>query len=124
MSLSIVRTALADAIEENLENVSVHSFPPEIVVAPAIVIVPDDPYIEPETIGSNVRAKVNFRVTIFAGEIDNESVLERVETLAAAVYEALPSGLIVGECSRPAPFQVGDANLIAAEIRVAVRTEI
>jgi len=43
---------------------SVYSSPPEAVIPPACVIVPDSPYLETTTIGkSAVRVKINFVVT-------------------------------------------------------------
>ena len=57
-----VRGTLATALSGVVA--SVYSSPPEAVIPPACVIVPDSPYLETTTIGkSAVRVKINFVVT-------------------------------------------------------------
>lgn len=124
MSLSALRRSLADALADGVSLATVHSFPPAMINPPAIVVVPDDPYIEPLTVGSNIRAKAYFRITILAGIMDNEGSLEMLENLAAIVYNNIPKGYEIGSCSRPTNVQVGASDLLAAEIRVAITTEI
>lgn len=124
MSLGALRRSLADALADGVTTATVHAFPPAAIVPPAIVVVPDDPYIEPQTVGSSIRAKAYFRITILAGIIDNEGSLEMLEDLAAIVYANIPKGYEIGSCSRPTNVQVGASDLLAAEIRVAVTTEI
>jgi len=124
MSLSALRRSLADALADGVSTATVHSFPPATIIPPAIVVVPDDPYIEPKSIGSSIRATAYFRITILAGIMDNEGSLEMLENLAAIVYANIPKGYEIGSCSRPISVQVGASDLLASEIRVAVSTEI
>ena len=61
--LEQVRTPLATALSVVAGNV--YSFVPETVIPPAVVVVPDSPYLEFETISkTNVRAKINFFISV------------------------------------------------------------
>ncbi len=50
VTLNTVRTDLATAIQA--AGYKAHRYPPATVMPPAVVIVPDDPYLEAEVIGS------------------------------------------------------------------------
>ena len=57
-----VRGTLATALATPLA--SVYTSVPESVIPPAVVIVPDSPYLESTTIGRNVtRVKINMTVS-------------------------------------------------------------
>ena len=61
--LEQVRQPLATALSSVAGNV--YAFVPETVIPPAVVVVPDSPYLEFETINkSNIRAKVNFTISV------------------------------------------------------------
>lgn len=122
MSLAELRNDLISTLDG--VAATLHSFPPELIDPPAIVVVPDDPYIDPKSIGSTTRADVFFRLTILVGISDNESNLDEMETLIAGVYTALPKGYRVGSCSQPKSVQVGASDLLATEIRVATTTDL
>jgi len=60
--LSTVRTPLATALSGVAANV--FAYVPEQIPAPAVVVVPDSPYLEFETIGkSTFRCKINMTIT-------------------------------------------------------------
>ena len=61
--LEQVRTPLATALASVAGNV--YSFVPETVIPPAVVVVPDSPYLELETINkSTIHAKINFTISV------------------------------------------------------------
>jgi hypothetical protein len=59
--LSQVRTPLATALASVAGNV--YSYVPETIIPPAVVVVPDTPYLELETISkSTLHVKINFTI--------------------------------------------------------------
>jgi hypothetical protein len=126
MSLAQLREDLVSSLDGvfSLVSPTLNSFPPELIDPPAIVVVPDDPYVEPKSIGSQTRADVYFRLTLLVGITDNESNLRQMENLIAGTYAALPKGYRAGSCSQPKTVQVGASDLLATEIRVATTTEL
>ena len=116
--LEQVRTPLATALSSVLGNV--YSFVPETVIPPAVVVVPDSPYLEFETISkSNIRAKINFTITVAVAYNSNPASLDNIEQLVISVLAVIPSGYIVGSVERPTVTQVGASTLLIADVRVS-----
>ena len=116
--LEQVRTPLATALSSVLGNV--YSFVPETVIPPAVVVVPDSPYLEFETISkSNIRAKVNFTISVAVAYNSNPASLDNIEQLVISVLAVIPSGYIVGSVERPTVTQVGASTLLIADVRVS-----
>jgi hypothetical protein len=107
-------TALADVAA------SVYSSPPETVIPPACVIVPDAPYLETTTIGkSQVRVKINFVVTAAVAYNNTAGALDNLEQLIIAIMGAMPAGYTVGDVQRPTVQSVGASNLLVAYLAVS-----
>ena len=116
--LEQVRTPLATALSSVLGNV--YSFVPETVIPPAVVVVPDSPYLEFETISkSNIRAKINFTISVAVAYNSNPASLDNIEQLVISVLAVIPSGYIVGSVERPTVTQVGASTLLIADVRVS-----
>jgi len=116
--LEQVRTPLATALSSVLGNV--YSFVPETVIPPAVVVVPDSPYLEFETISkSNIRAKVNFTISVAVAYNSNPASLDNIEQLVISVLAVIPNGYIVGSVERPTVTQVGASTLLIADVRVS-----
>ena len=99
---------------------SVYSSPPEAVIPPACVIVPDAPYLETTTIGaSTVRVKINFVVTAAVAYNNNAGSLDNLEQLIISIMQAMPTGYIVGDVQRPAIQAVGASSLLVADLAVS-----
>jgi hypothetical protein len=120
MSIADARRTLADAFDQVAANV--YAYPPQVVVPPAVVIVPDEPYLELVSIGSNVRIRSRHRLTVAVQAIDNQATLELLENLCVAVYANLPTGVTAGEFSRPQTQQVGPSDLLVSDVTVEVIT--
>ena len=115
--LQQIRTPLATALSSVLGNV--YSFVPETVIPPAVVVVPDSPYLEFETISkSNIRAKVNFTISVAVAYNSNPASLDNIEQLVISVLAVIPNGYIVGSVERPTVTQVGASTLLIADVRV------
>jgi hypothetical protein len=113
-----VRGTLATALAGVVA--SVYSSVPEAVIPPAVVIVPDAPYLETNLIGkSSVRVKVNFIVTAAVAYNSNAGALDNLEQLIISILAAMPTGYVVGDVQRPSITSVGASNLLVADLSVS-----
>jgi hypothetical protein len=116
--LSQVRDPLATALSGVAANV--FSYVPESVPVPAVVVVPDSPYMEFDTIGTGVfRAKINFTISCCVAYNSNPASLDNLEQLITSVVTAIPNGYEVITVQRPTVTQVGASNLLVADIGVS-----
>ena len=119
--LSAVRTPLAAALAGVSANV--FSYVPESVPVPAVVVVPDSPYFEFDTIGtitsSTFQCKVNFTISCCVAYSSNPASLDNIEQLIISVIAAIPAGYEINEVQRPTVTQVGASNLLVADISVS-----
>jgi hypothetical protein len=116
--LSQVRTPLANALGSVAGNV--YSFVPESVIPPAVVIVPDSPYLELETISkSTIRTKINMTISVAVAYNSNPASLDNIEQLLMSVLAVIPAGYIVSSVERPTVTQVGASTLLIADVRVS-----
>lgn len=124
-ALENVRTKLADDIGAIIVDANVYAWPVAVPTTPAIVVVPDEPYLEPHTIGRDpVQARARFRLTALVAQIDNAGSLTRIEHLLTALLAALPTGYSVANVSRPGITTVGPSEMLAADLLVAVPVEL
>jgi hypothetical protein len=116
--LEQIRTPLATALSSVAGNV--YSFVPETVIPPAVVVVPDSPYLEFETISkSNIRAKINFTISVAVAYNSNPASLDNIEQLVISVLAVIPTGYIVSSVERPTVTTVGASTLLIADVRVS-----
>jgi hypothetical protein len=117
-----IATNVRDALATSLASVaaSVYSEPPETVIPPACIIVPDEPYLESEFIGNqSVRVKINFVVTAAVAYYSNAGALDNLEQLIIAIMGVIPTNYTVGNVTRPNITQVGATNLLVADISIS-----
>ena len=113
-----VRGTLATALATPLA--SVYTSVPETVIPPAVVIVPDSPYLESRTIGKNVtRVKINMTVSAAVAYNNNAGALDNLEQLVISIMQAMPSGYVVGDVQQPTIQSVGASNLLVADLAVS-----
>jgi hypothetical protein len=116
--LSAVRTPLATALASVAGNV--YSFVPESVIPPAVVVVPDSPYLEFDLINKSViKCKINMTITVAVAYASNPASLDNIEQLLMSVLAVIPSGYEVSSVERPTVSQVGASTLLIADIRVS-----
>jgi hypothetical protein len=116
--LSQVRQPLANALATVAGNV--YAFVPESVIPPAVVCVPDSPYLELETISkSTIRTKINMTISVAVAYNSNPASLDNIEQLILSVLAVIPSGYIVSSVERPTVTQVGASTLLIADVRVS-----
>lgn len=113
-----VRGALATALSGVAGNI--YSHVPETVIPPAVVIVPDSPYMEVNLINkSAVKLQLNFAITACVAYNSNPASLDNLEQLVIQILAAMPAGYAVSVIDRPTVTQVGASNLLVADIRVS-----
>ena len=116
--LSDIRTPLAAALATVASNV--YSSVPESVYPPAVVLVPDSPYLELETINkSTIHAKINFTISVAVAYNSNPASLDNIEQFIMSVLAVIPVGYIVSSVERPTVSQVGASTLLISDIRVS-----
>jgi len=116
--LSAVRQPLATALSTVAGNV--YSYVPESVIPPAVVCVPDSPYLEFDLINKSViKCKINMTITVAVAYNSNPASLDNIEQLLMSVLAVIPSGYEVSSVERPTVSQVGASTLLIADIRVS-----
>ena len=116
--LSDIRTPLATALAGVAGNV--YSFVPETVIPPAVVVVPDSPYLELQTINkSTLHTKINFTISVAVAYNSNPASLDNIEQLIMSVLAVIPTGYVVSSVERPTVTQVGASTLLIADVRVS-----
>jgi hypothetical protein len=123
VTLSTVRTSIANAIQA--AGYKAHRFPPATVMPPAVVIVPDEPYLEAEVISAaGNRWAVNFELIIAVAALDNEAQLIQLENITVDVCRNLPRGTELGPIQRPTVEQVGPSELLTTRVPITVRATL
>ena len=118
-----VRGAIKTALAGVAANV--YDIVPEAPIVPAVVIVPDSPYMELETIGrANVRVKLNYTITACVAYFSNAASLDNLEKLTISILSALSASKYeLSTVERPSVTQIGTTNLLVSDIRLSVRYE-
>ena len=114
-----LKTALAGCTANIYDSV------PEAPIVPAIVVVPDAPYMELEILGkSTTRVKLNYTITACVAYFSNAASLDNLEQLIISILGALnASKYELSTVDRPSVTTVGTTNLLVADIRLSVRYE-
>lgn len=119
MSLSDLRNDLKNALDDAGIAATVYASVPEAPIAPAVVIIPDTPYLVPNLINkATTQLEVNFVISCLVAYNSNPGSLDNIEQLIIDVLAALPAGYAVGNVERPTITQVGASNLLVSDIRV------
>ena len=112
------RAALATALATT--SATVYSSVPETPIPPAIVIVPNSPYMEPVLLNkSTTKVKLNFAITAIVANNSNAGSLANLEALILGILAAMPSGYIVGDVEKPTILVVGVSPMLIADINVS-----
>ena len=114
-----IKTALAGV------TANVYDTVPEAPIVPAVMVIPDSPYMELETIGrANVRVKLNYTITAAVAYLSNPASLDNLEKLTISILSALSASKYeLSTVERPSVIQVGTTNLLVSDIRLSVRYE-
>ena len=115
-----VRGALKTAISSVAANV--YDYVPEAPNVPFAAIVPSNPYLEPNLIGSSTRVKINFSLTVGVAPYSNAASLDNIERLVMSILAVIPQGYTVGLVSNPVPMTLASGSeIIACEIELSTQ---
>ena len=124
---STIATDVRGAIKTALAGVAANIYDavPEAPIVPAIVVIPDSPYMELEVLGkSTTRVKLNYTITACVAYFSNAASLDNLEQLIISILGALnASKYELSTVDRPSVTTVGTTNLLVADIRLSVRYE-
>lgn len=120
----------ASSIQDNIRGVlvtalsgiaaSVYNHVPESPIPPAVVIVPDAPYLEMEVINSSTfKCKVNLTISCIVAYNSNPGSLDNLEKLIISTIQAIPSGYEVDSADQPRVQEVGASAMLVSDIRVS-----
>ncbi len=126
MPASSIQTSIRDALKTAFSGVaaSTYNSVPESIIAPAVVLVPATPYLEPQLLNkSTTKLKVNLTATCVVAYNSNPASLDNLEKLAISVLAALPAGYIAGAVERPLVSQIGAAQYLTADINISTYYE-
>ena len=114
-----IKTALAGV------TANVYDTVPESPIVPAVMVIPDSPYMEIEMIGKvKTRVKLNYTITAAVAYFSNPASLDNLEKLVISILSALgASKYELSTVERPSVTQVGTTNLLVSDIRLSVRYE-
>jgi len=116
VNLSEIRKSLTDLFDTT--EVNVYWYVPAALIAPAVIVVPSDPYIEVLAIGKN-KFKANFDLTFAVGMQDNQAALDNIENLIFKAIAALPVGWTYSTASAPIPQDLGQVDVLVSKISVS-----
>ena len=117
-SIAETRSALATAFSALSANV--YPSVPESPIPPAIVVVPDSPYMEVVLIGkSKTQVNLNFAITAIVASNSNAGSLDNLEKLIIGILAAMPAGYVVGVIEKPTVLEVGQSPMLVADINVS-----
>ena len=117
-SIAETRATLANAFSSLAA--SSYSSVPESPIPPAIVILPDSPYMEIVLIGKTAtKVKLNFKITAIVASNSNAGSLDNLEKLIIGILAAMPSGYVVDVVEKPTILEVGQSPMLVADINVS-----
>ena len=117
-AVSDTRAALANAFSALSANV--YASVPESPIPPAIVVVPNSPYMEVVLIGkASTKVQINFAITAIVASNSNAGSLDNLEKLIMGILAAMPAGYVVGQIEKPTVLEVGQSPMLVADINVS-----
>lgn len=117
-AISDTRAALANAFSALSANV--YASVPESPIPPAIVVVPNSPYMEVELIGKTAtKVKLNFAISAIVASNSNAGSLDNLEKLIIGILAAMPAGYVVGNVEKPTVLEVGQSPMLVADVNVS-----
>lgn len=119
MALSTeARTALIVALDGN--GYRVYDTMPAVPKPPAIVIIPDSPWIVPERLGSALNYRVRWRVTVVISPRSNEAATTDIEDAVDVVLANIPGSMNIEQVNAPQLQDTGaQGTVLTTEINVS-----
>jgi hypothetical protein len=110
-----LKTAMAGVAANTYDAV------PESPIVPFVAVVPTNPYLECNLIGTSTRVKVNLVITVGVAMHSNAAALDNIEKLVLSILAVIPSGYTVGSVSNPTPIMIAASEILACEIEISTQ---
>lgn len=128
-AITTLRQTLAGVLTANTVY-QVFAFPPATIMANSVVIVPDDPYLEPSNDSwATVGPTANFKLLITVPLFDNQGNLQGIEEAVVTMFNALFAGTendtisySVGTVSQPQVLNAASGDLLSCEMAISLVT--
>lgn len=128
-AVTTLRQTLATALAANT-TYQVFAFPPATIQANSVIVVPDDPYLEPSndswaTVGPTANFKLIITVPLFDNQGNLQGIEEAVVTMFNALFAATENDTIaynVGTVSQPQVLNVASGDLLSCEMAISLVT--
>jgi hypothetical protein len=123
MPASTIATSVRGAIKTAIANVAANTYDsvPEAPIVPFAAVVPSNPYLEANLIGTSTRVRVNLVITVGVAMHSNAAALDNIEQLVMSILAVIPSGYTVGSVSNPTPLTIGASEILACEIELSTQ---
>lgn len=123
MTASTIATSVRGAIKTAIANVAANTYDsvPEAPIVPFAAVVPSNPYLEANLIGTSTRVRVNLVITVGVAMHSNAAALDNIEQLVMSILAVIPSGYTVGSVSNPVPLTIGASEILACEIEISTQ---
>jgi hypothetical protein len=123
MPASTIATSVRGAIKTAITNVAANTYDsvPEAPIVPFAAVVPSNPYLEANLIGTSTRVRVNLVITVGVAMHSNAAALDNIEQLVMSILAVIPSGYTVGSVSNPVPLTIGASEILACEIDISTQ---
>ena len=128
-AVSTLRQTIAAALTANT-TYQVFAYPPATIQANSVIIIPDDPYLEPNndswaTVGPNANFKLLITVPLFDNQGNLQGIEGAVVTMFNALFTATENDTIsynVGTVSQPQVLSVASGDLLSCEMSISLMT--
>ena len=122
-TLATIRTSLAAAVQA--AGYKTHAQPLATVIPPAVIIVPDEPYLEANTLASGgLLWQANFELIVAVAYLDPQGSLRQLEDIVVKVASNLPRGTEFSTVTQPSIEDVGPSQLLVSRIPVSIRANL
>ena len=128
-AVSTLRQTVATALQANTVY-QVFAYPPATIQANSVVLIPDDPYLEPSndswaTVGPTANFKLLITVPLFDNQGNLQGIEEAVVTMFNALFAATENDTIaynVGTVSQPQILNAASGDLLTCEMAISLVT--
>lgn len=128
-AVSTLRQTVAESLQANT-TYQVFAYPPATIQANSVIIIPDDPYLEPSNDSwASVGPTANFKLLITVPLFDNQGNLQGIEeavvTMFNALFAATENDTIsynVGTVSQPQVLSAASGDLLSCEMAISLVT--
>jgi hypothetical protein len=123
MPASSIAVDVRGALKTAMAGVAANTYDavPESPIVPFVAVVPTNPYLECNLIGTSTRVKVNLVITVGVAMHSNAAALDNIEKLVLSILAVIPSGYTVGSVSNPTPIMIAASEILACEIEISTQ---